>query len=138
MKLNKNSWHAKTYRTLFSDTLPNNLCHYFWVYLGCSFLLLAILIFAFGGIFIVLFTLPFCIVVDLCGGEENINIIPVSVMMYGVAIWWVFLWGLVRFCISDVKILERVVVPESVKIGVEFTKAKIGRYCPKIEWVKNG
>jgi hypothetical protein len=161
MKLNQNSLSAKLYRWFYkTDTMPTNLCPYFWK------LVTAVILSPLFAIY----TLPYEIINykrrcrdtygDMLG--ESLGywcliaaiicmISPLGFFFYipdkGSSLWVIMvvgciLWGSLILVGITWAIVKTVVYLESKKsddektdnIIVEMVKAKYHKYCPKIDW----
>ena len=161
MKLNQNSISAKLYRWFYkTDTMPTNLCPYFWK------LVTAVILSPLFAIY----TLPYEIINykrqrwDTYGDMLGISlscwlliaavicmISPLGFFFYipdkGSSLWVIMgvggiLWGsliLVGITWAIVKTVEYLQSKKSDNektdnIIVEMVKAKYHKYCPKIDW----
>lgn len=115
MKLSTKSWHYRFYTWYNEKTPPNNLCLYFWrLILHLCFLTVI------GGIV----------------GAMLIGMVGMFWHMGDKKEHWMFSTGLTGWIITGVLLVIFGVVwlfEKDHLIG-SFFRAKIGKYCPKIDW----
>lgn len=161
MKLNQNSLSAKLYRWFYkTDTMPTNLCPYFWK-------LVTAVIF---GLPVAILTVPYMVIYYKDDSRnsfgERIGISLVIWLLIAAVICMISTLGLffyipnkssllwvmmaVGFCLWSCLILVGITwaIAKTVKyleskksddektdnIIVEMVKAKYHKYCPKIDW----
>jgi hypothetical protein len=149
MKLNQNSLSAKLYRWFYkTDTMPTNLCPYFWKLVTAVILspLLAI------------YTLPYEIInykrrrwdtyADILGISLAcwcfivaiicmINALLLTIMVIGSCFWGCLILVGITWAIIKTKEYLQSKKSDNEKtdnIIVEMVKAKYHKYCPKIDW----
>ena len=161
MQLNINSFTARLYRWFYyRDTMPNNLCPYFW-----QLVLMWLVIVPYT-----VFTLPVQLYRKFKENEKG-EILAISMFSYlvlffisclilaiglfftkypkggwfetaallGAFIWLILIvlggWKLIDICYD--KYGDRISIKsDKPSLIVEFAKAKYNKYCPKIDWKK--
>lgn len=155
MKIKRTSWHAKFYKAIYvANTLPTNLCPYFWK-LVLAVITLPITSVSFLGrcrsfgdrfawlvaaffIELVIFAvgLPFSIWLGFISADNQINwhdfFIANGMGIAGCAA--IALIGYLCEMLSKRNYKTAKVKEKQPNILVEFVKAKKNKHCPMIEW----
>lgn len=131
MKLNKNSWHARVYSYLSRRQLPDNLCEYFWSYVGCVLVIMLCTCMAIAGLFIVGFVMPSILGVFLLGYNN-----PKAAYEAGVTLLQLWLSGVGSLALLGGMgwLMANFFNTDAARITNEFLAAKKNKYCPKIDW----
>ena len=132
MKIKMNSWHARLWRYLNHDRMPDSLCEYFWKWILGLMITIIILLCVVAVLVIFGLMLPALIGVWLSGYSK-----PQFAYEAGYTFYRLWLTGLGIYFILGVLswALNRWFNTESYQIVSEFASAKKDKYCPKIEWI---
>ena len=129
MILNKNGFVAQVIG-LTRKELPNNLCDSFWLFIGGLIVGLAI---ALGISCLIGIVLVLLVYFPIIIGYNNFDSIWMGFLsLYGMYVGIGLIMLVLHLVLDENPI--RTAVKETFLMCYEYSKAKAGRFCPKINW----